>query len=165
MIDNIIPYISGEEDKLEIEPTKLLGTLDGDRITPFPLPISAQCNRVGTLYGHMECVAVQLERRASALDLDEAWSYWNPLREAGLKLPSAPVAPLAVLPEPDRPQPRLDRDLHQGMITLIGRLRPDPLLDYKFVVLGHNLDRGAAGGTLLIAELLHATGRLDDVGF
>jgi aspartate-semialdehyde dehydrogenase len=83
------------------------------------------------------------------------------LQAAGLDLPSAPAHPVLVLDAPDRPQPRRDRDLAGGMVSVIGRLRPDPVLDYKFVVLGHNLDRGAAGGTLLIAELLHATGRLD----
>ena len=90
-----------------------------------------------------------------------AWRDWHPLQDAGLDLPSAPPAPVVVLDAPDRPQPRRDRDLGQGMVSVVGRLRPDPVLDYKFVVLGHNLDRGAAGGTLLIAELLQATGRLD----
>jgi len=161
MLDNVIPYISGEEDKLETEPGKLLGTLEGDAITPLPLAISAQCNRVATLHGHLECVAVQLARPADEADLLAAWHTWQPLQAAGLDLPSAPTTPVIVLDAPDRPQPRRDRDLAGGMVSVVGRLRPDPVLDYKFVVLGHNLDRGAAGGTLLIAELLHATGRLD----
>ncbi len=165
MLDNVVPYIGGEEDKLETEPLKLLGRVDGDTVTPLPLTISAQCNRVATLHGHLECVAVQLERPAELADLQTAWQNWHPLQDAGLELPSAPLSPVLLTEAPDRPQPRRDRDLERGMVSVVGRLRPDPVLDYKFVVLGHNLDRGAAGGTLLIAELLQATGRLDDFGF
>ena len=160
MLDNVVPYIGGEEDKLETEPRKLLGALNPAGIAPLPVTISAQCNRVPTLHGHLECVAVQLDRPASEDAVRAAWEEWRPLQAAGLDLPSAPAQPIVFAPEPDRPQPRLDRDRAGGMVSIVGRLRPDPLLDYKFVVLGHNLDRGAAGGTLLIAELLHATGRL-----
>lgn len=161
MLDNVLPYIQGEEEKLEREPRKLLGTQTAEGIEPARLRISAQCNRVGSLHGHLACVAVKLARRASQEDLIAAWDNWHPLATAGLVLPSAPARPVIYMPEPDRPQPRLDRDREHGMATLVGRLRPDPVLDYKFVALGHNLIRGAAGGTLLLAELLHSSGVID----
>jgi aspartate-semialdehyde dehydrogenase len=158
MLDNVLPFISGEEEKLESEPLKLLGALTGDGIAPADVRISAQCNRVPTAHGHLECVAVKLGRRASREDLLDAWASWQPLAQAGLELPSAPRQPVVYAPEDDRPQPRQDRDRESGMVTTVGRLREDPLLDFKFVALGHNLERGAAGGTVLLAELLHATG-------
>jgi aspartate-semialdehyde dehydrogenase len=161
MLDNVVPYIGGEEEKMESEPKKLLGTLGPDGIEPLDVKISAQCNRVGTLHGHLECVAVKLAGRASREDILAAWQEWHPLEDAGLALPSAPSRPVIYLEEPNRPQPRVDRDLENGMASITGRLRPDSILDYKFVTLGHNLARGAAGGTLLLAELLHASGLLD----
>jgi aspartate-semialdehyde dehydrogenase len=161
MLDNVVPYIGGEEEKMETEPKKLLGTLGPEGIEPLDIKISAQCNRVATLHGHLECVAVKLASHASREELLAAWQDWHPLEEAGLRLPSAPARPVIYLDEPDRPQPRVDRDLENGMASITGRLRPDPILDYKFVTLGHNLVRGAAGGTLLLAELLHASGLLD----
>jgi aspartate-semialdehyde dehydrogenase len=156
MIDNVVPYIGGEEDKLEQEPQKLLGTVGEHGIAPAGFPVSAQCTRVPTTHGHLEMVAVQLQRKASADDLRAVWADWRPL--AGRDLPHAPAQPVLVRAEPNRPQPRLDRDLAGGMASVVGRLRPDPILDYKFSVLGHNLIRGAAGGVVLIAELLRAEG-------
>jgi aspartate-semialdehyde dehydrogenase len=161
MLDNVVPYIGGEEEKMETEPKKLLGTLGPDGIEPSDIKVSAQCNRVGTLHGHLECVAVKLAGSASREQILAAWRDWHPLEEAGLRLPSAPSRPVIYLEEPNRPQPRVDRDLENGMASITGRLRADPILDYKFVTLGHNLARGAAGGTLLLAELLHASGLLD----
>jgi aspartate-semialdehyde dehydrogenase len=161
MLDNVVPYIGGEEDKLETEPCKLLGKLEGGEVAPYPVKISAQCNRVGTLHGHLECVSVELDGKPSQDEVVAVWREWTPLQDAGLNLPSAPERPVVVPDEADRPQPRLDRDLYNGMVSVVGRVRSDPLLDYKFVVLGHNLDRGAAGGTLLIAELLQVSGLLD----
>lgn len=161
MLDNVIPYISGEEEKMESEPKKLLGKLRKDGIEPLEVKISAQCNRVATLHGHLECVAVKLERQATQQEMLAAWQEWKPLQEAGLRLPSAPEQPVIYLEAHNRPQPRVDRDLENGMASVVGRLRPDQILDYKFVALGHNLARGAAGGTLLLAELLHASGVID----
>jgi aspartate-semialdehyde dehydrogenase len=160
MLDNVLPFIAGEEEKLESEPRKLLGAFTSDGIAPADVRISAQCNRVATAHGHLECVAVKLERSASRDELLDAWATWRPLAQAGLELPSAPRQPVVYAPEEDRPQPRHDRDRESGMVTTVGRLREDPLLDFKFVALGHNLERGAAGGTVLLAELLHATGAL-----
>ena len=156
IIDNVVPYIGGEEDKLEREPQKLLGRLAGDAIAPAGFPVSAQCTRVATTNGHLEMVSVRLDRPASAEELAATWTAWQPL--AGRNLPSAPAHPVLVRDEPDRPQPRLDRDTAGGMASVVGRLRPCPIFDYKFAVLGHNLVRGAAGGVILIAELIVAEG-------
>lgn len=161
MLDNVIPYISGEEVKMETEPKKLLGKLAKDGIEPLEVKISAQCNRVATVHGHLECVAVKLANTSTQEDVLAAWHEWHPLQDAGLRLPSAPEQPVIYLQEPNRPQPRVDRDIENGMASVVGRLRPDAILDYKFVALGHNLARGAAGGTLLLAELLHASGVID----
>ncbi len=166
MIDNVIPYIGGEEEKMETEPRKLLSALVGEpenqlRLDPPDgLKLSAQCTRVPTTDGHMEMVSVKLGKEASANDINdivECWESWRPAPQQ-MDLPSAPNRPLVVLNEPNRPQPRFDRDIEHGMATVIGRLRPCPLLDYKFALLGHNLVRGAAGGVMLIAELLKAEG-------
>jgi len=158
ILDNVVPFIGGEEDKMESEPQKLLGRLDGAAITPADFPISAQCTRVATTHGHLETVAVKLHTPADAAAIRAVWQEWQPLR--GRDLPSAPGYPILLREEEDRPQPRLDRDSAGGMASVVGRLRPCPVLDWKFVVLGHNLVRGAAGGVLLIAELLHAEGRI-----
>jgi aspartate-semialdehyde dehydrogenase len=156
IIDNVIPYIGGEEEKVEQEPRKLLGRLEADGVAPADFVVSAQCTRTATTHGHLEMVSLALRERASLEDVRAAWESWRPL--AGRDLPSAPAAPVIVRDEPDRPQPRLDRDVAGGMASVVGRLRPCPILDYKFAVLGHNLVRGAAGGVLLIAELLRAEG-------
>src|SRR5207249_3586675 len=121
------------------------------------LKLSAQCTRVPTTDGHMEMVSVKLTKEASASEIVECWESWRPAPQE-MGLPSAPRTPIIVRNEPNRPQPRFDRDAESGMATVIGRLRPCPLLDYKFALLGHNLVRGAAGGVLLIAELLKAEG-------
>lgn len=163
MIDNVIPYIGSEEDKIETEPLKLLGTLAGGQGNglhiepPDGLKISAQCTRVPTTDGHLEMVSVKLTTPATHQQIVEVWENWQPAPQQ-LGLPSAPARPVVVRTESDRPQPRFDRDAEGGMATVVGRLRPCCLLDWKFALLGHNLVRGAAGGVLLIAELLKSEG-------
>jgi len=161
ILDNVIPYIGGgEEEKIETEPRKILGTWDGDRFTDAPFRISAQVNRVPTIDGHLMTISLKL--RDGAVDLDEIrQSIINFTGEPQrLNLPSAPKQPLHYAAEPDRPQPRLDRDREGGMAVTVGRLRPCPLLDIRMVALVHNTIRGAAGAALLNAELLDAKGML-----
>jgi aspartate-semialdehyde dehydrogenase len=170
ILDNVIPYIAGEEEKVEREPLKLLGRLEGlplasgglgGVIREAEIVISAQCNRVGTREGHLEAVSVQLGREASREEVVEALrGFRGPLQ--GLGLPSAPEHPIVVREEVDRPQPRLDRDEGRGMSVVVGRVRECPVLDYKFLVLGHNTIRGAAGAAIVNAELLKAQGYLEE---
>ena len=160
ILDNVVPYIPGEEEKLEREPLKLLGQLEGEAIKEAELAISAQCHRVPTRDGHLEAVSVKLGRRASREEVVEALRDFRGLPQE-LELPSAPAHPIVVREEADRPQPRLDRDEGGGMSVVVGRVRECPVLDYKFLVLGHNTVRGAAGGAILNAELLVAQGYLD----
>lgn len=151
--DNVIPYIGNEEPKLEDEPRKMLGRLAGDHIEYADFVISAHCNRVPTLDGHLECVSLALRHRATPEEAAEVLrSYRSVPQEMGL--PTAPDPCIIVRDEPDRPQVRLDRMAGSGMATVVGRIRPDPILDLKFVLLGHNTVRGAAGGSVLNAELL-----------
>jgi aspartate-semialdehyde dehydrogenase len=159
ILDNVIPYIGGEEEKIESEPRKLLGTLSADGIAPADIVISAQANRVAVRNGHLEAVSVKLKRLASLEEVAAAFTSYRSEPQR-LRLPSAPEPAIILHPEVDRPQPRLDRLAGHGMATSIGRLRPDPLLDYKFLVLGHNTIRGASGGALLNAELLYVQGYL-----
>lgn len=159
ILDNVVPYIGGEEEKMEAEPQKLLGRFTGERIEMAPFVVSAQANRVAVRNGHLEAVSVRLGRRAALEEVAAAFAGYRgePQR---LGLPSAPDPAIILHTEDDRPQPRLDRLAGRGMATSIGRLRPDPLFDFKFLVLGHNTIRGAAGGALLNAELLNAQGYL-----
>jgi aspartate-semialdehyde dehydrogenase len=154
-LDNVIPFISGEEMKLETEPLKILGEFEGARITNADFRISAACNRVATRDGHLEIVSVELIEKAPLDQVRHALVAFSGEPQT-LKLPTAPAHPIVVRDEADRPQPNLDRDAEGGMATVIGRLRACSVLDYKFVLLGHNTIRGAAGGTLLNAELLVA---------
>ena len=158
-VDNVVPFIPGEEDKVETEPCKILGRYSQGAIEGADLRISAQCTRVAVIDGHTECVSVKLRRRASLEELKEALSSWRSVPQE-MDLPSAPPQPVLVSEREDRPQPRLDRGHGQGMAATVGRLRPCPLFDYKFVVLSHNTLRGAAGGSLLVAELALAQGRI-----
>ncbi len=160
ILDNVLPYIGGEEEKVEREPLKLLGELDGDRVREAELTVSAQCNRVHVMDSHLECVSVELGRRAEPEEVVKALETFESLPQE-LNLPHAPHPPIVVRREHDRPQPRRDRDNGGGMAVTVGRLRPCSLLDYKFLVLGHNTVRGAAGGAILNAELLKAQGYLD----
>jgi aspartate-semialdehyde dehydrogenase len=153
ILDNVIPYIGGDEEKMEREPLKLLGTLAGERIVDPPLMISVQCNRVPVRDGHLECVSVEFERQASVSQVIAALeAFRGPAQVADL--PSTPAQPIAVRQEVDRPQPILDRDAGNGTSISVGRVRPCPLFDVKFVLLGHNTVRGAAGGSIHNAELL-----------
>jgi aspartate-semialdehyde dehydrogenase len=157
IIDNVIPYIDGEEKKVESEPQKILGSLSGTAVAPADFRISAQCHRVNVSDGHTEAVAVKLREPASVAAIIEVMENYQgePQR---LKLHSAPAHPVIVLREQNRPQPRLDRDLENGMATVVGRVREDNILDFKFSLLGHNTIRGAAGAAILNAELLAAKG-------
>jgi len=159
-IDNVIPYIGGsEEEKVETEPQKMLGTLRDGAVVPATFTTSAHCNRVPVLEGHLVCLSVAFARTPARDELVAALRGFRALPQE-LRLPSAPAEPVIVRDEPDRPQPRRDRDAGGGMSTVVGRVRPCGLLDYKFVALGHNTIRGAAGGSLLNAELMHAQGML-----
>lgn len=155
--DNVVPFIAGEEAKVETEPRKILGRFTGRAIEPHPLTVSAACNRVPVVDGHTLCVSVKLGRRAALEEVREAWrSFRGEPQER--RLPSAPEPPVVVLDGDDQPQPRLHRDLGGGMAVAVGRLRPCPLLDLRFVALSHNTVRGAAGGAILLAELAVARG-------
>ena len=153
ILENVLPYISGEEEKMEWEPCKLLGVLQGEEIKLANLKISAQANRVPVAEGHLVCMSVELEQSAEIEAVAEALSgYLAP--EVSGDLPSAPKPVILLRDEPDRPQPRLDIMTGNGMTTSVGRLRADPLFDYKMVILSHNTIRGAAGGSIYNAELL-----------
>lgn len=149
MRENVIPYIGGEEEKCEREPLKILGRIINEKIELAPSPtFSAQCNRVPVVDGHLATVSVEFISKPSEEEILSLWEQFP-----GLALPTAPVRPIHFFREPDRPQPLLDVDLERGMAISVGRLRPCPLFDYRFVALSHNAVRGAAGGGLLIAEL------------
>lgn len=158
-IDNVIPYIGGEEPKVETEPQKMLGLFADDAVTPAPFVLSAHCNRVPVLEGHLECLSLSFARPTSVDELVATLRTFRALPQE-LGLPSAPASPIIVRDEPDRPQTRRDRDAGGGMSTVVGRVRTCPLLEYKFVCLSHNTIRGAAGGSLLNAELMYAQGLL-----
>jgi aspartate-semialdehyde dehydrogenase len=152
ILDNVIPYIGGEEEKLESETLKMLGSWqEGRDFVHAPMIVSAHCNRVATREGHLECASIELERNASSEEIIAAWESYIPEPQR-LKLPSAPARALVYRREIDRPQTLHDRDAGDGMTTSIGRLRRCPILTYKFVALAHNTIRGAAGGSVLNAE-------------
>jgi len=155
IIDNVVPHIGGEEEKVEQEPQKILGRLANGAVEDAPFKVSAQCNRVNVQDGHLESVRVKLSRPASINDLKVALESFTGLPQE-LKLPTAPRRPVIVRTEKDRPQPRLDRDAENGMATVIGRISKDTIFDYKFTLIGHNTIRGAAGAAILNAELLAA---------
>lgn len=155
--DNVVPFISGEEEKMESEPQKLLGRWDGRRFVDAGLGISAHCNRVPVLEGHLECISVSLKKIASTEEVREALRSFEVSAELA-SLPSAVRNPIVVLEEENRPQPRRDVNLGNGMAAVVGRVRECPLLDIKLTLLSHNLVRGAAGAAMLNAELLAARG-------
>jgi aspartate-semialdehyde dehydrogenase len=159
IIDNVFPYIGGEEDKVETEPLKLLGGVSEDKsgFIPAPIRISATCTRVAVREAHTESVSVELGRQASLQEVAEVLQSFQ-AEPQRLLLPSAPPNPVILRPENDRPQPLLDRDGVGAMATTVGRLRPCNILDYKFVLTGHNTIRGAAGASILNAELLFTQG-------
>ena len=161
IVDNVIPYIGGEEEKSEREPLKLWGHIEGDKIVSADAPrFTAQCLRVPVSDGHMGAVFVRFANKPSKDEILKAWKeFHGPAQD--LNLPSAPKQFLHYFEENDRPQPKLDRMLENGMAVSIGRLREDNQYDYKFVCLSHNTLRGAAGGAVLLAELLAAKGYFD----
>jgi aspartate-semialdehyde dehydrogenase len=158
MVDNVIPFIKGEEQKSEDEPLKIWGKLEGGKITLATSPrISAQCIRVPASDGHLAAVFVRFEKKPTPEQILECWKKAEG-KPQQLGLPSAPVPYLTYFTDDNRPQTKLDRDQGKGMGITLGRLRPDPIYDYKFVCLSHNTVRGAAGGAVLTAELLAAEG-------
>ncbi len=163
ILDNVVPFIASEEEKLETETLKLLGKLEGHAVTPLAAKMTAHCNRVPVVDGHTECVSIKLGnklgRPAKREEILAAWAEFKPL--AGLGLPSAPEQPIEWAEQNDRPQPRLDRNRGKGMTVTVGRLRPCNVLDWKFVLLSHNTVRGAAGATILNAEMLASLGKLE----
>ena len=153
ILDNAIPYIGGEEEKVETETLKMLGSWqEGQGFTDAPMVVSAHCNRVATREGHLECASIELERAVSPEEIIAAWENYRPQAQQ-LGLPSAPERALVYRREQNRPQTLLDRDAGRGMTVTLGRLRLCPILGYKFVMLGHNTIRGAAGSSILNAEL------------
>ena len=160
ILGNVIPYIGGEEEKIERESRKILGTLGPDGVEPAPFAVSAHTNRVAVLDGHLETVSVGFRRRVTPEEATAALrEFVSPPCVADL--PSSPRPPIEVESRTDRPQPRLDLDRGRGMAVTVGRIRPCPVLDLRMVVLGHNTVRGAAGQAVQIAELLVADGRVE----
>ncbi|MGH9712662.1 MAG: aspartate-semialdehyde dehydrogenase [Candidatus Acidiferrales bacterium] len=160
--DNVVPFIENEEEKIEREILKILGHFNGTHIEEASFPVSAQCHRVNVSDGHLAAVRVKLARPAHLEEVRDAFASFTSLPQE-MKLRSAPEHPLIVREEPDRPQPRLDRYAGGGMSITLGRILRDRVLDFRFVALSHNTIRGAAGAAILNAELLAATGHLDEI--
>jgi aspartate-semialdehyde dehydrogenase len=160
ILGNVVPYIKGEEEKLEMETQKILGTFNGKSIDPASFAVSAQCNRVPVEDGHTESVSIKLTQKTTVEEISDLLRNYTGVPQQ-LALPSAPKHPFVVMEAPDRPQPRFDVNLSGGMATLVGRIRPCSILDFKFILLGHNTVRGAAGASLLNAEMLKAQGYLE----
>lgn len=161
--DNVLPFIAEEEEKIECETRKILGHATATEIRHAPMRVSAQCHRANVCDGHLVATRVKLARKASLEEVRQALASFRGVAQE-LRLHSAPERPIILRPEPDRPQPRLDRDAGGGMSVTVGRVLADNVLDYRFVVLGHNTIRGAAGAALLNAELLYAQGTLRSRG-
>jgi aspartate-semialdehyde dehydrogenase len=159
ILDNVLPYIGGEEEKIETETVKILGRFNESRIEPAPMAVSAQCHRVNVADGHMAAVRVKFARKPTLANLRDALTSFRSLPQE-LGLHSAPANPIVITDEENRPQPKLDRDAGNGMTITVGRIKPDSVMDYRFVVLSHNTIRGAAGAAILNAELLVALGHL-----
>ena len=164
VIDNVVPYIGGEEEKTEVEPQKILGSIKAGKFVPYErIAISAHCNRVAVSDGHVACVSIGFgKKKPSIEEIKAIWKKYSGEPQA-FKLPSAPLHPIHYRDEVDRPQPKRDRDTDKGMAVTIGRLRPCNVLDYRFVALSHNTVRGAAGGGILNAELALKKGFLKGV--
>ena len=160
IVANVIPYIGGEEEKMQRETQKLLGDFNGDRVEPLDAAVSAHCNRVGVVDGHTVAVSVELEQKPAIAELQAAFVSFRGVPQEK-DLPTAPKQPVHLMTQPDRPQPRKDALIEGGMAVSVGRVRECPVLDYKFVVLGHNTIRGAAGAAVLNAELMLSEGLLD----
>jgi aspartate-semialdehyde dehydrogenase len=160
IIGNVVPFIGGEEPKMEQETQKIMGEFAGDHIEPLAAKVSAHCNRVAVIDGHTETVSVELSGNPGEAAIREAFDTFSAVPQQR-QLPSAPKHPVIYMHEANRPQPRKDAERERGMAAFIGRLRPCPVLGYKFVVLSHNTIRGAAGAAVLNAELMHSEGMLD----
>jgi aspartate-semialdehyde dehydrogenase len=158
--NNVIPFIGEEEQKMERETQKILGEFDGGEIRPLAATISAHCNRVPVVNGHMMTVSVSFTNKPKESEVLAAFESFSGIPQQR-RLPSAPVTPILYLPECDRPQPTRDAEREHGMAVTIGRLRSCPAMDFKFIALGHNTIRGAAGAAVLNAELIHSEGLLD----
>ena len=159
IVGNVVPYIGDEEPKIEGELRKFLGKTSGDSITSADFLVSAHANRVPVEHGHTICMSIALETRADAAEVERAISEWRGA-EAARGLPSAPERAVVVTDQPDRPQPRRQVDAGNGMTVVVGRVRPDPIFDVKLVAMGHNIIRGAAGASVLNAELMMHCGLL-----
>jgi aspartate-semialdehyde dehydrogenase len=157
ILGNVVPFIGGEEPKMESETQKILGSYEGGRIVPLDARVSASCNRVPVVNGHTICVSVEFEKKPSEDEIIFALNGFRGVPQLR-KLPSAPEQPVIYMEQPDRPQPRRDVERENGMAVFVGRLRKCPVLDYKFVALGHNTVRGAAGAAVLNAELMKVEG-------
>jgi aspartate-semialdehyde dehydrogenase len=157
---NVIPFIGNEEEKMQQETQKILGDFAGDRLLPLSAKVSAHCNRVPVVDGHTVTVSVEFERKPSKDEIIRALVSYRSLPQER-KLPSAPPQPIIYMEENDRPQPRRDAERERGMAVFVGRMRECPVLHYKFVALGHNTIRGAAGAAVLNAELMYSEGLLD----
>jgi len=160
ILGNVVPFISGEEEKVERETQKLLGKFVDDAVRPGAFIVSAHCNRVPVEDGHTESISVSLKSKASTEDLIEAWRKFRSLPQER-NLPFAPQHPIVVREERDRPQPKFDLAIEHGMATVVGRVRTCPVLQFKYIALSHNTIRGAAGAALLNAELMKSEGYLD----
>jgi aspartate-semialdehyde dehydrogenase len=160
IMGNVIPFIGGEEEKMQQETQKIMGEFRGDHVEPLPARMSAHCNRVPVVDGHTVTVSVELSARPTEADLLNAFQQYSGVPQER-SLPSAPKQPVIYMPEQNRPQPRKDVERERGMAAFVGRLRACPALDWKFVALGHNTVRGAAGAAVLNAELMHSEGMLD----
>jgi aspartate-semialdehyde dehydrogenase len=159
IMGNVIPFIGGEEEKMEMETQKIMGEFAGDHIAPLTAKVSAHCNRVAVVDGHTESVSVEFSSKPSKQDILHAIQAFHAVPQQR-DLPSAPPCPVIYMHENNRPQPRKDAERERGMAAFVGRLRPCHVLDYKFVVLSHNTIRGAAGAAVLNAELMHSEGML-----
>ncbi|MEO8130050.1 MAG: aspartate-semialdehyde dehydrogenase [Bryobacteraceae bacterium] len=157
---NVIPYIGGEEEKMQQETQKILGDFLGSAVEPLPAKVSAHCNRVPVVDGHMVAVSVEFTNRPKLADLRDAVEKFTGLPQQR-SLPSAPSRPLIYMEQQDRPQPRRDAERENGMAVFVGRLRECPVFDFKFLACGHNTVRGAAGAAVLNAELMQSEGLLD----
>jgi aspartate-semialdehyde dehydrogenase len=160
ILGNVVPFVGGEEEKMQQETQKILGTYANARVTPLPASVSAHCNRVPVADGHTVAVSVEFSTKPTVQDLLNAFAEYHPIpQQRGL--PSAPPMPVIYMPEQDRPQPRRDASREKGMSVFVGRVRECPVLGSKFVACGHNTIRGAAGAAVLNAELMASEGYLD----
>jgi aspartate-semialdehyde dehydrogenase len=160
IVGNVVPYIGMEEEKMQQETQKILGQFRGDHVEPLPAKVSAHCNRVAVVDGHTITVSMEFSSKPGEADLRQAFDSFTATPQER-KLPSAPPRPVIYMEEQNRPQPRKDAERERGMAAFVGRLRACPVLDYKFVAMGHNTIRGAAGAAVLNAELMHSEGMLD----